>query len=208
MRKHFLAMMIAFAAILTSCSSNDGESWLNVFSLNDDLAMGQQFLDGVKSNPAEFNILDSATNKEAYKFIYDIRDQLLSSGEVGHADVFPWRVFILQDTIMNAFCTPGGYIFVYTGIMKKMENKAQLTGVIAHEMAHAALRHSTTQMTKKLGLSTLASIILGENPAAMYKMASDLALGLGDLAFSRQDEYEADEFGIKYMSKGTDMDPT
>ena len=41
----------------------------------------------------------------------------------------------------------------------------------------------------------------------MYKMATDLALGLGGLAFSRKDEYEADEFGIKYMSMGTDMDP-
>ena len=60
-------------------------------------------------------------------------------------------------------------------------------------------RHSTQQMTKAYGLQVLLSVVLGENPALLAQMAADLAAGVASLAFSRDDEYESDEYSVKYL---------
>ena len=54
--------------------------------------------------------------------------------------------------MLNAFCTPGGYIYVYTGLIKYLDNEAQLAGVLGHEIAHADLRHVTDQLTEQYGV--------------------------------------------------------
>jgi predicted Zn-dependent protease len=104
---------------------------------------------------------------------------------------------------LNAFCTPGGYIYVYSGIIKYLDNEAEFAGVMGHEMAHAARRHSTQQMTKAYGLEILISVVLGENPNMIAQMAADIAAGVAELAFSRADEYEADEYSVRYLYETT-----
>jgi len=70
---------------------------------------------------------------------------------------------------------------------------------MGHEMSHAARRHSTEQLTKAYGLTILINIVLGQNPSMLAEIAADLAAGLTALAFSRNDEYEADEYSVKYL---------
>ncbi len=100
---------------------------------------------------------------------------------------------------MNAFATPGGYMYFYTGLIKFLDNEAELGGVMGHEMTHAAKRHSTNQLTKVYGLQLLISIVLGQNPNMLAQMAADIASGLAALAFSRDHEYQADEYSVKYL---------
>jgi len=71
-----------------------------------------------------------------------------------HKDDFAWQVKIIDDPeTLNAFATPGGYIYVYTGLIKFLDTEDQLAGVMGHEIAHADLRHSTRQMTSSYGVS-------------------------------------------------------
>jgi predicted Zn-dependent protease len=97
-------------------------------------------------------------------------------------------------------------MYFYTGIIHFLENEAEFAGVMAHEMAHCDRRHSTDNLTKQYGISIMLGILLGNNPGQLAEIAAGLASGLTILAFSRENEYEADQYAVKYMS-GTDYDP-
>ena len=75
-----------------------------------------------------------------------------------------------DDKTLNAFCTPGGFIYVYTGLIKFLDSEDQLAGVMGHEIAHAALRHSTRQMTKVYGVQTLLQVATGRaDPGGVHR---------------------------------------
>jgi len=184
--------------ILSSCDKeNNG---INIFTIEDDKQLGMQMEQEIENNPAEYPLLSKSQYAEAYQHIERVRDSILATGLVDYDTEFAWAVHIIRnDTVLNAFCTPGGYIYFYTGIIKFLDNEAEFAGIMAHEMAHAARRHSTQQMTKAYGLQVLLSVVLGENPALLAQMAADLAAGVSMLAFSRDDEYESDEYSVKYL---------
>jgi predicted Zn-dependent protease len=125
---------------------------------------------------------------------------VLQSPEVERADVFDYQVTIIDDPeTLNAFALPGGYIYVYTGLLTYLDNEAALAGVLAHEVAHAERRHATQRLTKYYGVSFLLSVLLGENPSTVAEIAANLFVGAAFLANSRDDEYEADEYSFKYL---------
>lgn len=198
MKKLFLLAICSTTILFAGCSkSNDNSGGgINLFSVQDDKDLGLQVKAEIASNPGEFPILDPITYSGAYNYIYGIRDEILSSGVVTYKDDFPWELYIVKrDDVQNAFCTPGGYIYIYTGLIKYLDRKSSLAGVIGHEMAHADKRHSTNQLTKVYGVQTLLSIALGEDQGLISQVASQLVT----LSFSRNNEKEADEFSVKYL---------
>ncbi|PKP18457.1 MAG: peptidase M48 [Bacteroidetes bacterium HGW-Bacteroidetes-22] len=193
-------LLVIMAGGLAGCSENSDDPTINVFSVDDDIELGKQVDAEILANPAEYPLLDSATNTLAYSHLYRIRNTILASGKVFYAQRFGWRCRIIKnDSVVNAFCVPGGDMYFYTGLIKLLDNEAQFAGVMAHEMAHADRRHSTDQMTKAYGIQVLLSILLGNNASTLEQMVADLANGLGTLAFSRSNEYEADEYAVKYL---------
>jgi predicted Zn-dependent protease len=101
---------------------------------------------------------------------------------------------------LNAFAAPGGQMYFYTALIKFLDDGAQFAGVMAHEIAHADRRHSTENMTKQYGISLLLGILLGDNAGQLAEIAASLATGVGMLAFSRENEYEADEYAVRYTT--------
>lgn len=187
-------------------SDAESDNTFNLFSVNDDLNLGQQIDQEIMSKPTEYPILSKTAYPLAYGHLERIRDMILNTGLVAWDDKFPYEVKIINDdNVLNAFATPGGYMYFYTGLIKYLDNEAQFAGVMAHEMAHVARRHSTDQLTKQYGLSLLASIILGNNASELAEIAAGLATGLSSLAFSRTAEYEADAFAVKY-TYSTELD--
>jgi len=167
----------------------------NLFTIEQDKQLGLQVAREIESQPAQYPILDSATNVKAYKYIYDIRDKILATGKVKYKKEFVWRIRIINDNkTLNAFCTPGGYIYVYTGIIKYLDDESQLAGVMGHEMGHADLRHSTRQMTKIYGVQILMNAALGDSSAL-----AQITTGLIGLKFSREHETEADRMSVEYL---------
>lgn len=193
-----LALFIVSCAASKDKPKKDPKGGINLFTIQQDKDLGAQVAAEIESNPTEYPILDSASNVAAYKYIYAVRDKILATGKVKHKNDFSWRVRIIEKDVLNAFCTPGGYIYFYTGIIKYLENEAQLAGVMGHEMGHADLRHSTRQMTKVLGVQILAAAALGEREAL-----AQVTSGLISLTFSRAHESEADHMSVVYLC-GTD----
>ena len=112
-----------------------------------------------------------------------------------------WHVHIVDDPeVVNAFATPGGHLYVFTGLLLAADDEAEVAGVLAHEAGHVVGRHSARQMVNAFGLQAIAALALGENPPLLAALAANIAGTGAMLAHSRADEYEADVFGVRYAS--------
>ena len=171
---------------------------INMFPESKDIELGLQIDHEIRKNPAEYPLLTNRPEVKAY--VEQIGKKILASPDLRYRDAFAYKFEIVRnDSVINAFCTPGGYIYVYTGLMKFLDNEATLAGVIGHEIAHAERRHATKRMTAAMGAEVLAAIVLGEKPSQMAQLGANLFTGLGLLANSRADESEADIYSFKYL---------
>jgi predicted Zn-dependent protease len=175
------------------------EGKVNFFSLDQDIQFGQQLDSAILADPVNYPILNKDNYPDAYAHLERIRDEILASDDLRYPTKFDWEVKIIDQDILNAFAAPGGYMYFYSGLIKFLDNEAQFAGVMAHEMAHVDRRHSTQILTKQYGFSILLQIILGENPSILAEILGQLAGGATFLYFSRDNEYEADEFAVKYL---------
>ncbi|MBK9014248.1 MAG: M48 family metalloprotease [Saprospiraceae bacterium] len=193
----FLFAISLTTAISWNCNLLKKVGDINLFSIEDDKALGLQVSKQIESDPKQFPVLPEKGNEEAYKYIRGLTTQLLRSGKVAHANEFDWKVNIIKDDkTLNAFAVPGGHLYVYTGLIQYLDSEDQLAGVMGHEIAHAAERHSTQQMTKLYGLDALRQIATGNKDPGMLEQ---LAVGLASLKFSRSHEAEADEQSVIYL---------
>lgn len=192
----FSALLLAGALSLQNCGSGKGGG-INLFSADQDMDLGRQVNEQILSDPKQFPVLPERGNEELYRYVRNITTKLLQTGKVSYSDKFLWEVRIIDDSkTLNAFCTPGGYIYVYTGLIKFLDSEDQLAGVMGHEIAHAALRHSTRQMTQVYGIGALASIVTGK---AQPGLIEQIVQGLLSLKFSRNHETESDTHSVIYL---------
>ena len=116
-------------------------------------------------------------------------------------------MYVVDDPKMvNAFATPGGNLYVYTGLILAAESEAQLAGVLAHEAGHVTGRHAARNMVQQYGLQGVASLALGKNPSQAKQLAASLIANGSMLAHSRSQEHEADEYGASF-SRRAGFDP-
>ncbi len=112
-----------------------------------------------------------------------------------------WRWFVIDDPkTVNAFATPGGRIYVYTGLLLAAENEAEVVGVLGHEIGHVVARHSARQLVAAKGLETVTAMALGKQPGEVAQLASALAAKGAMLAYGRSEETEADEYGARFSN--------
>jgi len=185
-------MALLSLSVLYSCGAN-------IFSVDDDVTMGKDIDQQIRSDSKQFPIMQGNQNIKDYvsglgKYV------LQNSSLIEYKNVFPYKFEVVKDdSTINAFCIPGGYIYVYTGLIRFLDNEAALVGVMAHEIAHAERRHMTQRLTSYYGVSMILSLVLGNNPSTLGEIAANLFVGLGFLANSRADELEADNYAIKYL---------
>lgn len=172
----------------------------NMFSIEDDVSMGNELDKEILADSKNFPLLQG--HQEVKNYVSELGKYVLeNSSAIKFKNVFPYKFEVIHDdSTVNAFCIPGGFIYVYTGLIKFLDNEAALTGVIGHEIAHAERRHMTQRLTSYYGVSVVLSLILGSNPNALGEIAANLFVGLGFLANSRSDEEEADNYSIKYLT--------
>ena len=193
MKNLFILLFASSALLFTGCTKGEG---INIFSIQDDIELGKQTKAQIEANPAEFPILNESSHAAAYSYIRSMRDDILASGQLTHKADFAWEIYIIDNpNVQNAFCTPGGYIYVYSGLIKYLDDKSSLAGVLGHEMAHADKRHTTQLLTKEYGIQTLLDVILGKNQGLLTQIATNLV----NLKFSRSEETDADSYSVTYL---------
>ena len=141
-------------------------------------------------------------------YINEIGQRIIS---VLQPQPFIYHFYVIKDDVYNAFATPAGHIFVNSGLIEAMENEEELAGILAHEIAHVVCRHISQKIErgKKIGIATLAGIaagiLLGSGGAAAAANAvtvGSVAAGQSvALAYSRDDEIQADQIGLACLAK-------
>lgn len=193
-------LWLACAVFMTASTACDKNNNINLLSVSDDKKLGEQTAAQIAADPTNYPLLDPATHQTAYAYLEGMKTRILNSGKLTYKDDFKWEMHIIKDdNTLNAFCTPGGYIYVYTGLIKYLDRADDLAGVLGHEMGHADLRHTSRQITQQQGYDYVLKIVLGQNAAGLAQIATQLK----DLSYSRSYEKEADEASVKYLS-GTD----
>ena len=169
------------------------------FTVEDEKKLGQEFYEKLSAK----NLL--VKNPRISNFVDKIGRQILK-----HADdsPFSFTFSVIKSSGINAFATPGGYIYVYEGLINLSENEAQLAGVIAHEIAHATSRHiaDTIEKSQKVSMATLLAILAGaflggggEGAAAITSFSIAAATSL-NLKYTRDNEEDADRKGMRYLT--------
>ena len=192
-KQYFSLILAVFIIVLLGTQS----AW-SAFTIADEKKLGKEIYDKLEKN----NFLLHDKKLEAY--IGNIGNRVLQRSDKAPFD-FTFSIF--NSSAINAFATPGGYIYINKGLISIVDNEAQLAGVIAHEIAHANARHvaSIIEKSKKLNLAMLAAVIaaalLGGGGEATAAIATFSIAGAASISlkYRREHEEEADRLGIGYL---------
>ncbi|HOJ51827.1 MAG TPA: M48 family metalloprotease [Syntrophales bacterium] len=172
---------------------------VGAFSLEDEKKIGRETYNELEKNNALLK------TKKVVDYLNAVGQKILAQAD--NKQPFDYQFNIIKSASINAFATPGGYVYIHRGLINLAENEAQLASVIAHELGHVNLRHiaDAIEKSKKINLATLAGILagalLGGSPElAAGVMSMSVAGGAHmSLKYSREHEEEADRMGMYYL---------
>lgn len=192
---YFFFTVIAIPFLFQECARNPvtGKSQVVLMSEQQEIAMGKA------ADPqivAQFGLYpDSSLQRYISR-----HGQALA--KISHRPKLQYEYKILDSDVLNAFATPGGYVYFTRGIMAYFNNEAQFEGVLGHETGHIAARHAVAQQRNQIlgQLGIMAGVIINPQLGQFAQTASQ-GLSLLLLKFGRDDERQADELGVQYSSK-------
>ena len=204
----FLLSMTSFIA----CSTNavTGRKQLKLFA---EETLQQQAVAEYQSFLSQNKVLSGPVNKDAemvkrvgLRISKAITDYYTQKGLANELNGYKWEFNLVESKEVNAWCMPGGKVVVYTGLLNITQNEAALAVVMGHEITHAIAHHGNeriSQMALAQGLEVAGNIFTSGN-----KKANDLFTNIFSptaqvtvlLPNSRNQEYEADHFGLNFAA--------
>lgn len=137
-------------------------------------------------------------------YVADIGNRLAAISELPD---LPWEFHVLDSRQINAFALPGGKVFMSRGLLERMTNEAQLAGVLGHEIGHVTADHVGQRMAQATAVTLLgagigaAGVATDEDWLKVLGVGASVGGGAYLLRFSRSNESESDDLGVRYMSK-------
>lgn len=192
-----LAIFVATAASQTRVNAPE-----NRFSPREDVQLGREAAAEVERQ------LPILRDGRVSSYVDDLGDRLVSAipADYRHAEFgYSFKTVNLRE--INAFALPGGPTFVHRGMIEAARTEGEIAGVMAHEIAHVALRHGTAQAGKarKYQLGSIAGQILGAiiggRTGTVVAEGSRIGIGVSFLRFSRAYERDADILGAQIMAR-------
>ncbi|VVS93548.1 peptidase m48 [Desulfoluna spongiiphila] len=153
---------------------------------------------------AQYPIVDDPVVND---YINTLGNRILSAFPEQH---FKYHFYVVQSDVYNAFAGPGGHVFFHSGLIQGLPSEESLAGIVAHEISHVYSRHISDRIerSKKIGLGTLAGVAAGilvgvaggnSEAAGALTLGSLAGSQSAALAYSREDEMQADQVGMTYM---------
>jgi predicted Zn-dependent protease len=211
MKKLFLFALISIT--FYSCATNavTGRKQLKLVPESEVQAMAlQEYRTFLSQN----KVVSASVSKDA-EMVRRVGQRITSAitqyyTQQGKADIlngYEWEYNLVDSKEVNAWCMPGGKIVVYTGLLPITQNEAALAIVMGHEITHALAQHGSERMSQglvqQLGGVALSVALSSKSPETQSLF--NTAYGIGSqvgimLPFSRNDEYEADKFGLNFAA--------
>jgi predicted Zn-dependent protease len=192
-----LAIALSLVAGVAEAQTKVNPGW-NMFSPQQDVEIGAQ---SAAEAERQLPILRD-TQVDAY--VNRIGQKLAANAG---GPQFQYRFRVVNASDINAFALPGGYIYINRGILENARNEGEVAGVVAHEIAHSALRHGTHQASKayaaQAGLQILGGLLggkVGNNTAQILNTVGGIGLNALFLKFSRELETQADVRGAQILA--------
>jgi len=168
---------------------------VNLYSLEHEIAIGKQAAQEVERSAKLI------TDPVVTEYVNRVGQNLVRNSDAK----VPFTIKVIDSDEINAFALPGGFFYVNSGLILAADEEAELAGVMGHEIGHVAARHYTRSVTKGtiLQWATIPLILLGPGGWGGYGLYQglNLAIPMGFLKFSRDQEREADYLGLQYMYK-------
>lgn len=203
---------LAFATALllgAGCASFDGERSSNsvlssagdpvvLFSDADEIALGRQTAAAALK---QYKRLDNAG---VQTYVNSLGQRLAALSERPN---LKYEFTVLDEPDINAFAAPGGFIFITTGILKKLKDEAELAAVLGHEVGHVVKKHSLKRMQRaavaEFGLGMVSSLLGGGKTGALVAQLGPIASNLVLLRNGREAELESDEQGLQLNQRAS-----
>jgi len=202
MSKRISLLGAALAAMLAlgACSTNPatgGQSFTGFMSAEKEAQVGaDEHPKIVKQFGGEFG------DRALAGYVRDLGRELAKTSEMPG---LPWTFTVLNETKVNAFALPGGYIYVTRGLLALASDKAELAGVLSHEIGHVTARHTAQRYSSTMAANIGVQIIgVLSQAAGMGRAGGDIAAIGANLAlksYSREQELESDMLGVRYMTR-------
>lgn len=199
--------MLLFALSLSGIASNThaqtsslpdlGDSSAGVFSPVDEIRVGRRLMRQIRSS------MPVIEDPELQDYLETLGQRLATAAEVTDLEL---KFFLINDTTLNAFAAPGGYIGVHTGLFLTANTESELAAVLAHELAHVSQRHLARLIARSKDISLpamaamVAGILVGGQAGAAAVIASNAAVTADNLRYTRNFEREADAIGLRTLA--------
>lgn len=208
-KKVLAAMAVSVSAALTGCATDPttGDRFFSLYSWDQEASLG---LEAAPSFADEFG--GPVPNEAIRSYVTEVGSSMIPHVEEGVPDDLPWEFTILNSDVVNAFALPGGQVFITRGLASQLDNEAQLAGVLGHEIGHVTARHGNQQMSRSValqgGLVAGALVIGAAGEDSVIREYGQYGLPVAQvggqlvlLSYGRDAEYQADELGMRYMSR-------
>ena len=190
-----LALLAGFAA--SGCVTNPatGRNQIMLISEAQEIQMGREY------DPQIVASIGLYPDAALQQYVQQLGARLAATGE---RPGLPWTFRVVDDPAVNAFAVPGGFIYVTRGILAHLNSEAELASVVGHEIGHVTARHTVSRMSNQqlAGLGLVVGSIVSSGFAS-YAGLANAALGILFLKYSRDDETEADDLGLRYLRRTT-----
>ncbi len=188
----FVCILLTATAVTCTTTGPGGEQDLILIPTSQEVELGKQFDQQIRSENKIYN--DPVWN--AY---FDSIGQSIVA--VSDRKDIEYHFTIIESDQINAFAVPGGYIYIYTGMLDVMQSQAELAAVTSHEVSHVVARHSIQRIQQVLGISLVLNVVLGDADNQAIQQVINVGLAAAMSGYSRSWEREADRYGIIYMKQ-------
>ena len=191
-----LAAALAVALLAAACATNPvtGKREFVLMTESQEIAMGREADEQIV---AQYGLYP---DQELQAYVSEVGMRMAA---LSHRPHLEWHFRVLDTEVVNAFAVPGGYIYMTRGILAHFNSEAELAMVIGHEIGHVTARHSVQQYTRQLLI--MGGILVGAAANERFRKYAPLAL-IGSqllfLKFSRDQERQADDLGVRYGYSG------
>ncbi len=195
---HCLALVVAGSVACTGCSVNPvtGENELSLMSTAQEIQVGeQQYRPSQQAQGGAYRV-----DEGIQAYVAEVGQRLARVSDVPD---LPYEFVVLNNGTPNAWALPGGKIAINRGLLTELDDEAQLAAVLGHEIVHAAARHGASQMSRGTLVGLTAQLATIAAATYGYGDLGNLASQVGGAAvmarYGRDDELEADAYGMAYM---------